>query len=101
VQAIRQVAAGCRFVSPHAAAALAEGVKSAPADEAVGKLSNKERVVFQLLGQGADASEIGSCLGISSHTVESYFARILFRLRLNGVHELRRHAIAYFQKHAR
>jgi DNA-binding NarL/FixJ family response regulator len=43
--------------------------------------------------------DIAAALHISNHTVESYYSRILIKVDLNGVHELRHHAIAYLQKH--
>ncbi len=101
VQAIREVAAGRRFVSPGAAAALAEGLAGSRADDAVGKLSPHERKVYELLGRGEGAFEIAAALHISNHTVESYYARILVKLGMNGMQELRRHAIDHFQKHTR
>ncbi len=97
--AIQRVAAGKRFVSPQAATALAVHASSDRADHAYFKLSFKERQVYRLLGQGAFTPEISAALEISPHTVESYCARILVKLGLNGVHELRRHAIAHFQKY--
>jgi DNA-binding NarL/FixJ family response regulator len=97
VQAIREVAAARRFVSPSAAAALAESLTETSAD--VEKLSSHERNVYDLLGQGADTFDIAAALHISSRTVESYYSRILIKLGLNGMHELRRHAIAHLQKH--
>ena len=101
VQAIREVAAGRRFVSPHAAAALAEGLTGDRADDALGKLSPQEREVYQLLGRGEGVPEIAVALRITAHTVESYYARIRVKLGLNGMYELRRHAIDHYQKHAR
>lgn len=98
VQAIREVAAGRRFVSPCAAGALADSITGAVADAAE-KLSPHERKVYELLGQGADTLDIAAALHISSHTVESYYSRILVKLDLNGMYELRRHAIARLQKH--
>ncbi len=98
VQAIREVAAGRRFVSPSAAAALAEGITGSFANGGVEKLSPHERKVFDLLGHGADTFEIAAALGISNHTVESYYSRILMKLGLNRMHELRRHAIAHLRK---
>ncbi len=95
VQAIREVAAGRRFVSPGAAAALAESLTASPADDAVRNLSAHERKVYELLGQGEGTFEIAAALHISNHTVESYYARILVKLNLNGMYELRRHAIDY------
>ena len=99
VQAVREVAAGRRFVSPHAARALAESHAGARADDAVDKLSPHEREVFQLLGQGEGLLEISAALNVSAHTVESYYARIQVKLNLNGMYELRCHAIEHLQKH--
>lgn len=101
VQAIREVAAGNRFVSPNAAAALAEGLSGLPAEEAMLRLSPKERAVYDLLGQGADTLDIASAMHISGHTVESYYARILMKLGLRGMHELRRQAIDHSQSQMR
>lgn len=101
VEAIRKVAVGQRFVSPQAAAALVRNAGVPPVDDAVCKLSRQEREVYQLLSRGADTQEIGAALEICPHTVESYYARILVKLRLKGIHELRCHAIAHFQKHSR
>ena len=99
VQAIREVAAGRRYVSPTAAASLAESVTGSSADEGLEKLSPHERKVYELLGQGADTFDIGAALKVSSHTVESYYSRILIKMDLRGMHELRRHAIAHLQTH--
>jgi two-component system, NarL family, invasion response regulator UvrY len=98
VQALRDVAAGRRFVSSCAAAALAEGLAGGAA-EAVDTLSRNERKVYGLLGHGADTFDIAAALHISNHTVESYYSRILVKLDLPGMHALRRHAIAHLQKH--
>jgi DNA-binding NarL/FixJ family response regulator len=97
VKAVREIAAGRRFLSASAAAALAESMteSSAPGIE---KLSPHEHQVYELLGQGADTFDIAAALGITNHTVESYYSRILIKLDLNGMHELRRRAIAHFQK---
>jgi two-component system, NarL family, invasion response regulator UvrY len=98
VQAIREVAGGRGFVSPAAATALAESVTES-SGAGVEKLSPHERHVYELLGRGADTFDIAASLGITNHTVESYYSRILIKLDRNGMHELRRHAIAHLQKH--
>ena len=100
VQGIREVAAGRRFISPHAALALADDVAEPAADDAVRKLSANERKIYELLGKGADTFDIAAALHISNRTVDSYYARMLVKLNVNGMHDLRRHAIDYFQKHA-
>ena len=45
-------------------------------------------------------SEISAALNVSAHTVESYYSRIQVKLDLNGMYELRRHAIEYVRKRA-
>lgn len=100
VQAVREVTAGHRFVSPDAAVALAEGINRTAPDDTFAKLSLQEREVYELIGRGESATEIADALGISTRTVESYCGRILVKLNLNGMHELRRHAIKYLQKHS-
>jgi DNA-binding NarL/FixJ family response regulator len=101
VQAVREVAAGRRFVSPKAATALAESLAGAPPVGAIDKLSPHERKVFKLLGRGEGTFEIAASLHVSTHTVESYYKRIKVKLSLSGMHELRRNAIEYYQKNAR
>ncbi len=96
VHAIHEVAAGRRFLSPIAAAALAESLATSSA-AGIGKLSPHERQVYDLLGQGVDTCDIATALGITNHTVESYYSRILIKLGLTGMYELRRHAIAGLQ----
>jgi DNA-binding NarL/FixJ family response regulator len=93
VEAIREVSAGGRFVSPKAAVALAERLADGPPGGGFDHLSAKEREVYRLLGQGDGTYEIATALKISTHTVESYYSRIRQKLGLEGMYELRRHAI--------
>ena len=95
VEAIREVAAGRRFVSPNAAVALAERIVESPAHDIDRELSEQERQVFLLLGQGEGTQAIADIMCISTRTVESYYARIQDKLGLAGMRELRRHAIAH------
>jgi DNA-binding NarL/FixJ family response regulator len=101
VQGIREVASGRRFVSPHAALALADDVLEPAAGDAVRKLSANERKIYELLGKGADTFDIAAALHVSNRTVDSYYTRMLVKLNVNGMHDLRRHAIEYFQRYAR
>ncbi len=98
VEAIREVAAGRRFVSPKAAVALAEHATEPHPDDELRNLSHQEREVYQLLGNGEGTYEIASALKISTRTVEAYYARILVKLSLNGMYELRHHAINHVRK---
>ncbi len=95
VEAVRHVAAGRQFLSPIAAVALAERASHAHAEPPVRDLSDKERQVYQLLGDGEGTYEIATVLKIGTRTVESYYARIIVKLGLSGMYELRHHAIKH------
>jgi DNA-binding NarL/FixJ family response regulator len=96
LQAIREVLAGRRFVSPEMTARLVaqaiEGGVSAATDP-VERLSNRELEVFQLIGQGASTSSIAQQLHVSVHTVESHREKIRHKLALKNGAELTRCAI--------
>ena len=84
--AIRAVLAGSRYLSPRAEAALQE---LTPLDD----LSGQQQQIYRLLGQGASNEDIARQLGISVRTLESYCARILDKLGVQGIKDLRRQAI--------
>lgn len=101
--AVRQVAAGERYMSPGLLPKLvkreeaATEVDSSPEDI----LTDRELEVFQLTGEGFEAKEIGDRLGISPRTVDVHRANIRQKLGLNSVHELMRFATAWQQNRAR
>ncbi len=92
-EAIHKVRAGRRFVSPRAAVTLAERLAGSQAGDTATALSAKEQEVYDMLGRGEGTFEIAAAMGISTHTVESYYARIQLKLGLEGMYKLRRHAI--------
>lgn len=96
VEAIRKVAAGQRFVSPNAAVALAEQAASSKVNAYFEELSGQEQQVYRLLGMGLPTRDIAAGMNISPRTVESYYARMVVKLELGGVPDLRRHAIRHF-----
>ena len=83
--AIRECAAGRRYLSPRIAQQRAESNEF---------LSLQEQQVFELLGRGKTISAIAARLDLSPRTVESYFARIQAKLGLSSMKELRQRAIA-------
>lgn len=95
---IRAARDGRRFVSPRAAAALADGLDGMQGGDAIASLSGQEKEVYRLIGRGESTPQIACALGISNHTVESYYARIQVKLGVSGMYELRRHAIGRFRK---
>lgn len=100
VEAIREVASGRRFLSPKAALALADRLPARQADETLKHLSDKEQQVYGLMGQGEGTHEIAAAMHVSTHTVESYYARIRSKLGIDGMHDLRHHAIDHFRQQA-
>jgi two-component system, NarL family, response regulator NreC len=87
--AIRAVAAGEVYVRPRVARLLAADLRPrarpTPADqvrEQFDALSNREQAVLRLIAQGYSGPEIGSQLGISAKTVDTYKQRIEDKLGL-------------------
>lgn len=99
VEAIREVAEGRRFVSPNAAIALADHMAEHQSHINGRELSDQEREVYRLLGQGEGTIEIAAAMSISARTVESYYARIMEKLGIEGMRDLRRHAISHLRDH--
>jgi two-component system, NarL family, invasion response regulator UvrY len=93
VEAVHEVLAGRLFVSPRAAAGLAKRAAD-PGLGVLASLSEQQRHVYRLLGEGASAAEIAAELHLSPRTVESYCARMIEKFGLSGMKELRRQAIA-------
>jgi two-component system, NarL family, response regulator NreC len=94
VAAVREVAAGGRYVHPalgaRMVAAEAEERKRAEADP----LSDRERDVLRLLALGHTNQEIAGMLYISVRTAETHRAHIMQKLRLGTRAELVRYALA-------
>jgi FixJ family two-component response regulator len=61
-------------------------------------LSEREQRILTMLGQGETNSDIAAAFGIGLRTVETYYARIMEKLDLDGMKELRRYAIRNTQK---
>lgn len=93
VSALRSVLRGRPFVSPRIGATLS-------ADEGAGlrmdsgtRLSQREQEVLEYLGAGYAVSEIATRLEVSPRTVEAYANRLINKLGLIGMRELRRYAM--------
>jgi two-component system, NarL family, response regulator NreC len=93
VQAVRQVAAGSRYVHPALGARLAAAEAEAKARAEADPLSAREREVLRLLALGHTNQEIAKLLFISVRTAETHRAHVMQKLRLSTRAELVRHAI--------
>jgi len=94
VQAVREVAAGGRYVHPALGARLVAAEAQARARADADPLSDREREVLRLLALGHTNQEIAKLLYISVRTAETHRAHIMQKLRLSTRAELVRHAIA-------
>ena len=90
-QAIRLVASGEPMLSPEVLRRMMGYVAQSGADprrdrarQMLALLSNREREVARLVGQGRTNSEIGGELLMSVATVKAYVSRILTKLDLNN-----------------
>lgn len=87
IGAVRRVAAGEAMLSPGVTRTLIDHVAGDPqamqrraAAEAMAGLSERERDVAVLIGEGRSNGEIGAALHLSEATVKSYVTRILGKL---------------------
>jgi two-component system response regulator NreC len=94
VQAIREVAAGNRYVHPALGARLAQAEVDAERKSADDPLSDREREVLRLLALGHTNQEIAKELFISVRTAETHRAHIMRKLGIATRAELVHYALA-------
>lgn len=93
LQAVRTVAQGRRYVSPHMAQLLADEVVGGTPAAPHQQLSERELQVFLRLARGQSVSEIGDVLNISIKTVSTYRTRLLEKLGVASNAELAAYAL--------
>jgi two-component system response regulator NreC len=93
VAAVREVAAGGRYVHPTLGARLVAAEARERKRAAEDPLSDRERDVLRLLALGHTNQEIAHRLYISVRTAETHRAHIMQKLRLTTRAELVRHAL--------
>jgi len=96
VLAVREVAAGRRYLSPplsdRAIEVYQERAKAATLDK-YETLTTREREVLQLTVEGHTNSEIATRLGISSRTAETHRSNLMHKLGLHTQADLIRYAL--------
>ena len=93
VEAIRAVHAGQRYLSPRVADVVLEDYTDDKQDDALARLSAREREVLQLLAEGRTGAQIAERLSLSQKTVETYRARLVEKLGIRDLAGLVRFAI--------
>jgi len=90
LEALRIVAGGGMYLSPHVSDRLMEKIQtgnldSAPLPPAIVALSPREVQVLRLVADGKTSKEIGSLLSLTEQTVRSYRKTMMKKLGVNNV----------------
>ena len=100
MEAIRQVLGGQIYVSEKMSARILEifsGRREDAECSPVGKLTDREFEVFQLIGQGKSTKDIAAGLHLSAKTVEVHRINIKQKLNLKSAPELIRYAVRWIE----
>lgn len=95
LMAIRKVLQGDFYLSPRMQQRRFAGDAN---HSEFSKLSDRELEVFEFIGRGLTTREIGSRLGLSVTTIETYRSRLKERLNLTNGTELTHRAIEWFNR---
>lgn len=95
LDAIRQVAGGARYLPPGVALEEVEGALTTGTNGLEGRLTKREREIFELVIRGYTNTEIGSRLYIARRTVETHRYRITKKLQARTLYEMQRVAARY------
>ena len=95
VDAVRSVARGHSFISPHAEGTLLKRMLDDPDPDTdpTEKLTPREREVVKLIAEAYTNKEIAAILNLAEKTVESHRANVLAKLGMRDRVELVRYAI--------
>jgi DNA-binding NarL/FixJ family response regulator len=82
VGAVRTVASGQSLLDPRATARVLERMRSAArrTDDPLAALSDQERTVLELIGEGLTNREIGERMFLAEKTVKNYVSHLLAKL---------------------
>lgn len=96
VTAIRQVAAGHKYITPALAEELANAITSGASDQPLhATLSDREYQTLCMIAAGKGLTEISEEMCLSPKTVSVYRARLMEKLKLSNNSELIRYAIKH------
>lgn len=93
--AIRLLASGRKFITPHLAEGLADEVSVGKQANSHDSLSDREYQVFRLLARGKSITEIARELGLSPKTISTNRSRLLAKMRLHNNAELVVYAVRH------
>jgi DNA-binding NarL/FixJ family response regulator len=82
VGAIRTVAGGGSLLDPKAAAAVMERMRTPKAADPLASLTDQERRILDLIGEGLTNRQIGERMFLAEKTVKNYVSNLLSKLGL-------------------
>ncbi|HMP90117.1 MAG TPA: response regulator transcription factor [Kiritimatiellia bacterium] len=101
VQAIRQVLKGEVYVSPVMSNRLIRQMSATSQDKSdtggVASLTEREKEIFECLGQGLSTRKIAEKFGLSERTVEVHRANIKKKLQLDDAAQVLREAVRWVE----
>jgi DNA-binding NarL/FixJ family response regulator len=80
VAAVRTVAAGGSLLDPHAASLVLARLRAPAASDPLADLSDQERRIFALIGEGLSNREIAERMSLAEKTVKNYVSNVLGKL---------------------
>ena len=96
IDAIRQVGAGGRYLSPSVTdTVITDYLHEKKAPDALHQLSSRERHVLQMLVEGKSAASVARKLHLSPRTIETYKARLMRKLGLTDLPALVKFAVRH------
>jgi DNA-binding NarL/FixJ family response regulator len=95
IEAVSQVIAGRKYVTPEIAQALIENLNAPEGGAPHEKLSDREFQTLKLIASGKRLSDIAEALALSPKTVSVYRARILEKMGMANNAELTHYAIKH------
>jgi len=96
VDAIRQVAAGGRYLSPGVTdTVVTDYLRESRSPETLNQLSARERHVLQMLVEGKSAAAVARRLQLSPRTIETYKERLMRKLGLSDLPALVKFAVRH------
>jgi DNA-binding NarL/FixJ family response regulator len=95
VGAVRQVLSGARYIAPSVSHGAIDAAMATIGERPLGRLTRREREIFELLVRGNSNDEIGSRLFISRRTVETHRQRVMNKLSAHSITKMQRIAARF------
>jgi len=92
ILAIREVIAGGVYLSPSVSGAVVQAYLT-KSDAAYDPLTDRERLVLQLVAEGNTTKEIAVVLGVTAKTAETHRMKVMDKLDIHSTAGLVRYAI--------